>query len=268
MERIVCGWCQGQNDEGTKACQFCGAPMDATKKVTDSGWTEVPRLRDLAEFRFSGSVCQVDGEIVPVVEMNLAPGDSVFFDYHTMLFKEPAVPMESRQLASGGAFKRIAAGMPRYLSWASGPGRIAFSRDAMGEIVVLPLHPSMEIDVRNHSFVVASHSITYSFVQLPGMSNIMHGGAGAGMYLDRFVTTGEQGIVVLHGYGNVFSRTLAPGETILVEPGGFLYKDSSVTMTMQKQDVKTSTMRSNLYLAELVGPGRVGIQSMYHHHAG
>ena len=37
----------------------------------------------------------------------------------------------------------------------------------------------------------------------------------------------------------MFEKTLAPGEKILVEPGGFLYKDSSVTMNTVKQNVKT-----------------------------
>ena len=110
----------------------------------------------------------------------------------------------------------------------AGPGRIAFSRDAAGEIVTLLLHPSMEIDAREHAFLAASHSVRYSFERIKGLANILHGGSG--MYLDRFVTSGEPGIVLLHGYGNVFERTLAAGEKILVEPGGYLYKDSSVTM--------------------------------------
>ncbi|MGH9058675.1 MAG: AIM24 family protein, partial [Acidimicrobiales bacterium] len=143
------------------------------------------------------------------------------------------------------------------------PGRVAFSRDAAGEVVVLPLRPSMELDVREHAFLVASHSISYSFVRLKGMANVMHGG---GMYLDRFVTTGEPGILLLHGYGNVFQRVLAAGEKILVEPGGFLYKDSSVQMQTVQQNVKTGLLRHGMYLAEMTGPGRVGIQSMYVHH--
>jgi uncharacterized protein (AIM24 family) len=72
--------------------------------------------------------------------------------------------------------------------------------------------------------------------------------------------------MLLHGYVNVFERTLAPGEQILVEPGGLLYKDSSVTMNVRQQDVRTGLLRHGLYLAEMVGPGRVGIQSMYVHH--
>ena len=262
MERLVCTWCQGQSNDGATSCNFCGAPLDGSRKVTDSGWTEVPRLRDLAEFTFGSSTCQVDGEIVPVVEMNLAAGDAIFFDAHTMLWQQPGLRIESQSL--GGGLRRFTAGMPNYITWAQGPGRVALSRDAMGEIVVLPIHAGHEIDVRSHSFVVASHTIEYSFVPIGGgPRQSIH---GAGMYMDRFVTRGDSGILVLHGYGNVFERTLAPGEQILIEPGGFLYKDSSVQMELVQQNVKTSALRNGLYLQVMTGPGRVGVQSMYHHH--
>ena len=67
---------------------------------------------------------------------------------------------------------------------------------------------------------------------------------------------------------NVFERLLKPGEKIMVEPGGFLYKDASVTMQAVQMPVKTGLLRRGMYLAEMTGPGRVGIQSMYvHHHA-
>jgi len=147
---------------------------------------------------------------------------------------------------------------------ASGPGRIAFSRNAPGEMVVLPLHPGMELDVREHAFLLASHTIQYSFIRIKGLVNLLHGGNG--MYMDRFVTSNQPGLLLLHGYGNVFQKTLQPGEKILVEPGGFLYKDSTVTMNAVQQDVKTGLMRRGMYLAEMTGPGRVGIQSMYVHH--
>jgi uncharacterized protein (AIM24 family) len=262
MERIECQWCKAQNDSQRTSCATCGAPLDQKNLVTDSGWTEAPRLRDMTEFRFSNSSCQIEGEIVPVAEMALAAGDSVFFEHHTMLWKDAQVAMSA--MNTGGGLKRMLGGMPHVVSVAHGPGRIAFSRDATGEVVVLPLHPSMEIDVREHAFLAGTHTLTYSFERIKGLVNVMHGGEG--MYMDRFVTAGEQGLLLLHGYGNVFQRTLGEGEKILVEPGGFLYKDSSVTMSVAKQDVKTSTLRHGMYLAELSGPGRVGIQSMYVHH--
>ena len=134
-----------------------------------------------------------------------------------------SVPLTLMQLSGG--MKRAFAGMPFLISVATGPGRIAFSRDATGELVVLPLHPGMELDVREHAFLLASHQIKYSFVRVKGLTNILFGGQG--MFMDRFVTTNTPGLLILHGYGNVFERVLKAGESIMVEPGAFLYKDAS-----------------------------------------
>ncbi len=264
MERIECEWCQVHNEVGRTSCASCGAPLDMRKLVSDSGWREAPRLRDMTEFRFGASVCQVEGELVPVAELALGQGDVVFFEHHVMLWKDEQVPLSAMQ--TGGGVRRMFGGMPFVVSLAHGPGRVAFSRDAPGELVVLPLHPGTELDVREHAFLVASHTIGYSFVRIKGLANVLHGGNG--MYLDRFVTSGAPGMLILHGYGNVFERRLGPGEKILVEPGGFLYKDAAVQMQAVQMPVRTGMLRKGLYLAEMTGPGRVGIQSMYvHHHA-
>ncbi len=240
----------------------CGAPLDVRDKVSDSGWREAPRLRDMTEFRFSASTCQVEGELVPIAEINLAPQDGVYFEHHVLLWKDESVPVSS--LKTSGGMKRSIGGMPHIVTVANGAGRIAFSRDAPGELVVLPLHPGMELDVREHAFLLASHSIQYSFVRIKGLANVLHGGNG--MFMDRFVTAQYPGLLMLHGNGNVLERTLRPGEKILVEPGGFLYKDSTVTMQAKQMPLKTGLFSHSMYLAEMTGPGRVGIQSMYVHH--
>jgi uncharacterized protein (AIM24 family) len=106
--------------------------------------------------------------------------------------------------------------------------------------------------------------VAYSFVRIKGLTNLLHGGSG--MYMDRFVTQGGPGLLLLHGNGNVFERELKPGEKILLEPGAFLFKDSTVAMNTVQLPVKTGMFSRGMYLAEMVGPGRVGIQSMYVHH--
>jgi uncharacterized protein (AIM24 family) len=220
----------------------CGAPLDVRDKVSDSGWREAPRLRDMTEFRFSGSTCQVEGELVPVAEIALSPQDGVYFEHHVLLWKDESVPLSA--LPTTGGMKRTIGGMPHIVTVANGPGRIAFSRDAPGELVVLPLHPGMEIK---------------------GLANLLHGGNG--MFMDRFITAQQPGLLLLHGNGDVLQRTLRPGEKILVEPGGFLYKDSTVGMQAVQMQLRTGLFgRHGMYLAEMTGPGRVGIQSMYHHH--
>jgi uncharacterized protein (AIM24 family) len=263
LERIQCQWCQSMNEKTATACHACGAPLDIRNLVSESGWREAPRIRDMTQIQFSASSCQVEGEIVPVAEINLGAGDSIFFEHHVMLWKDLNVPLGVMQLSGG--LKRVFAGMPFIISVAQGPGRIAFSRDATGELVVLPLHPGMELDVREHAFLLCSHQINYSFVRVKGLTNILFGGQG--MYLDRFVAAGAPGLLMLHGYGNVFERRLAAGESIMVEPGAFLYKDSTVTMDVEFQRFSSGFFGgANMALARVTGPGRVGIQSMYVHH--
>jgi uncharacterized protein (AIM24 family) len=262
VERIECQWCRLQNEPGTTSCMTCGAPLDVRNLVSDSGWREAPRLRDMTEFRFANSTCQVEGELVPVAEIALANGDAIYFEHHVLLWKDEATPLAAMQ--TGGGMKRMLGGMPFVLTMAYGPGRVAFSRDAPGELVVLPLHPGMELDVREHAFLLANHTINYSFIRIKGLANLLHGGNG--MYLDRFVTQQAPGLLVLHGYGNVMERWLRPGEQILIEPGAFLYKDASVTMDAKQMPVKTGLLSRGMYLAEMTGPGRVGVQSMYVHH--
>jgi uncharacterized protein (AIM24 family) len=263
IERLKCQWCQGINEKIALSCQFCGASLDLENLVSESGWREAPRLRNMTEFHFSNSTCQVEGEVVPVAEVNLARGDAIYFEHHVLLWKDPAVVMTVMQMQGGT--KRMLAGMPFIISIAQGPGRVAFSRDATGELVVLPLHPGMELDVREHAFLLGSHNIAYSFIRIKGLRNILFGGQG--MFMDRFITQNASGLLILHGYGNVFERTLKPGETILLEPGAFLYKDSSVQMDVQTQQLTSGLFGgNNMNLAKMTGPGRVGIQSMYVHH--
>jgi uncharacterized protein (AIM24 family) len=264
VDRLVCQWCQSQNPADAVNCQSCGAPLDLKFKISDAGWMAAPRLRDETEIHFGNSAVQVDGQLVPVAEVNLAAGDSVFFEHHTLLWKEPHTQLGC--LALKGLAKRMIAGVPVVVAVAQGPGRVAFSRDNSGELVVLPLRPGQELDVREHAFLLGSQQVDYSYTRIAGLSNILFGGQG--MFMDRFVSKQDAGVVILHGYGNVFQRTLGPAESILVEPGGFLYKDSSVQMQTEIQNFSTGFFSAvGMSLMKLTGPGRVGIQSMYFHQA-
>ncbi|HTU74196.1 MAG TPA: hypothetical protein VMG38_11825 [Trebonia sp.] len=46
----------------------------------------------MSEFRFSQSTVQVEGDLVPVAEINLSPHDGVYFEHHVMLWKDESVP--------------------------------------------------------------------------------------------------------------------------------------------------------------------------------
>ena len=155
--------------------------------------------------------------------------------------------------------------MPFLISVANGPGRIAFSRDATGELVVLPLHPGMELDVREHAFLLCSHQINYSFVRVKGLTNILFGGQG--MYMDRFVTTNTPGTA---DPARLRERVRAPAGRGRKHHGGA----GRVSLQRFHGDHGGGVSKlgtglfggTNMSLARMTGPGRVGIQSMYVHH--
>jgi uncharacterized protein (AIM24 family) len=236
-QRIECKWCHAQSSTSAFSCDRCGAPLDARDSVSDSGWRQAPRLRDSTQISFGSSTIEVDGRVVPVAELNLDPADSVFFEHHVMLWKDDSVPMSV--MSTPGGARRLLGDLPFVLSVARGPGRLAFSRDAAGELVVLPMDPGVALEVRGHALLLASHTLTYSFVKVPGLRMALM--AGTGMYFDSFVAQSAPGVLVLHGYGNVFQRTLAEGETIQLEPGAFLYRDASVSMQVQNVDIGGSS---------------------------
>jgi uncharacterized protein (AIM24 family) len=233
-QRIQCRWCHAQSPSSARTCDRCGAPLDVRDAVTDSGWREAPRLRDLTQFHWSASGCQLDAGVVPVAEVTLAGEDTVFFEHHTMLWKDETVPMSV--LSTPGGARRLVSGMPFVLSVAHAPGRVAFSRDATGELVVIPVEAPAEVDVREHALVLASGSLGFTYEKIGGFRVML--AADSGMYLDRFVAQSAPGLLVLHGYGNVFERTLGEGETILIDPGAFFYKDSKVTMEVTSINMK------------------------------
>ncbi len=260
-QRLSCRWCRAQNPVSDRTCGRCGAPLDVRDTVTDSGWRQAPRLRDLTEVTFGTSVFQVDGTVVPVADVNLGAGDSVFFEHHVMLWKDEAVAMSV--MSSPGGAKRLLADLPFVLSVARGPGRVSFSRDSPGELVVMPIDPGIELDVREHAMIVATAGLTYSFEKLPGCKATLS--VGSGMYLDRFRAGDGAGLLLLHGYGQVLERTLGEGETIQVEPGGFLYKDAAVgveTVTHKLVAGDSQSASTVQGAKSLASRGRAGLKAL------
>jgi uncharacterized protein (AIM24 family) len=267
----TCQWC-GLTSTGTDfACPACGAAVDVRAVVTRSGWTELPGRRDMAKLQFGQSYCQIEGTYVPVADMNLSAADSVYFAHHVLLWKDPTVQVTSIGLK--GAWKRMLAGMPLIMTQAAGPGHIAFSRDFPGELISLPLQPGQTIDVREHLFMVATNAVAYDWFQSNIWFTTKDGDETEthyplGMFLDRFTAPSVPGLLLLHAGGNVFVRTLAPGQTILVKPTAFLFKDTTVQMHLHIER-PSGTWRSwrswgdRYFWLRLHGPGRVAVQSAF-----
>ena len=211
---------------------------------------------------FGGVTYHIDGELVPVLSVDVST-TPVYFEHHILLWKHPTVRISLKALK--GALKRMIAGMQIFVTQAAGPGVVAFSRDGAGHIVPIHLSRGQEIQVREHQFLAATDNIDYSFERVRGISNMLFGQTG--FFIDRFHGHQGDGVLWLHGYGNVFEKVLGAGESIDIEPGGWLYKDVSVRMETVIDRLTSGLFgaQANFIVNRFTGPGRVGIQSMYLH---
>jgi uncharacterized protein (AIM24 family) len=267
-----CPTCQAPLAPDAKFCANCGAPVPVATQV--GGYTEpVPETDNpRAPITLGDVSIKVEGELVPVVDVELGQQQTIYFEHHILLWKQPNVTLGFMGVRNAG--KRFFSGLQIFISTAKGPGNIAFSREAPGQIVALRLQPGQSVDVREHQFLLATSGVNYDFYWQTGLANIFF--SRSGLFIDRFTAQQGEGIVLLHGYGNVFEKTLGPGEMLDVEPGAWLWKDSNVQMNtisvLQSQGgggllgaLGAFVGGSALTLNRFVGPGRVGLQSMTYH---
>jgi uncharacterized protein (AIM24 family) len=220
----------------------------------------------ITEGKSPGVAYRLEGELVPVLHMALDGSMPIFFEHHVLLWKYPELKIGLHPLKKGLA-KRMIAGMPLLMLQVESPGEIAFSRDAPGHIVALHLPQGAGIVVREHQFLAATQNVQYDYARIKGFSNMMFGG---GFFVDNFLAGDGEGVVWVHGYGNVFEKTLEAGETIDIEPGCWLYRDHSVSMEQEVYGFKTGLLSGGgqLVFNRFTGPGRVGLQSAYYHPPG
>ena len=262
----TCRFCRLSSDASGPTCPNCGAPVDVREMRDDEGWVEQPAIRDMARIQVGRSQCQITGNYVPVAEMNLAPGDQVYFSHHVLLWADPTTQLATKPMKNG--WNRSLAGMPMVMMDATGPGRIAFSDDDPGELIAVPLEKGRSVDVSMHHFLVATAAVDYTWVNTGiwwaiGAKNHREYEYPRGRFTDRF-TAQERGLLLLHARGNTFIRDLGDREQIYVVPRSLVYKDRSVAMNIHME--RPASPRAHwqiIPMIRLTGPGRVAIQSQY-----
>jgi uncharacterized protein (AIM24 family) len=268
----VCRYCRLPSDASALSCPHCGAPVNVAERVSASGWEEQPGVRDMARIQFGRSTCQIEGTSVPTADFGLGEGDRIYFAHHVLLWLQPSVVLEP--LPMRGGWNRTLAGLPLVMLQARGPGHVALSQDAPGEIVIIPLQPGQQIDVREHRFLVASGNVAYDWFQSNVWFTTRSGDDTEthypmGKFLDRFRADGAPGLLLLHAPGNTFVRDLVPNQTICIQPSALLYKDPGVGMQLHFEYPNTggiswgSQYTNRTVWLRMWGPGRVAVQSVY-----
>jgi uncharacterized protein (AIM24 family) len=216
---------------------------------------------DPVKAEFQGGQYAVEGTLVPQLVFHLNGSEAVFFEHHTLLWKDAQTEITLKKLPGG--LKRKVAGLDFFMTRAHGPGRIAFSHDSPGKVVTLPIQPGHELHVREHMFLAATDNLDYTFERVKGVRNMLFGGSG--LFVDKFKSGGGEALVWLHGSGDLFEIVLGAGEQLDVEAGAWLYKDSSVQMEAITMGLKTGLMGGGGKLTwnRFTGPGRLCLQTMF-----
>lgn len=202
-----------------------------------------------------GIKVDVAGHLVPIVSLALDTSHAVYFEHHTILAK--GIDLQVGLMPVRGALRRMLAGLPVLLTKASGPGKLSLSRDGVGEIVALDLQGE-EVDVMEHRFLAASATVEYSAQRVRGIKNLL--GSGTGFFMDRFR---GNGLLLIHGYGDVLEIELAAGESIDLDPYAWLYKDAAVRMDTHLVGLTTGLFGgSGFVMTRFTGPGRLAYQSL------
>jgi uncharacterized protein (AIM24 family) len=215
--------------------------------------------------QFRGGVASISGTLVPKLVFELDGTGGVFFEHHTLLWKDAATNIELKKLPGG--LKRKIAGLDFFLTQSRGPGRIAFSHDAPGKILDHHLEPGQGLLVREHHFLAATENLDYTFERVKGVRSMVFGGTG--FFVDKFSASNGRASVWIMGAGDVFEAVLDANEQIDIEAGSWLYREASVRMEAVTMGLKTGLFGGGGKLTwnRFTGPGRIGIQTMFYNPA-
>jgi len=210
---------------------------------------------------------RIQGTTMPVLEVLLQPGESVFSEAGELSWMTQSIQMTTHtQFGGGGGFfgavKRVVGGgslfMTEYRAMGA-PGEIAFATKVPGHILPIEVGAGQEFMIHRHGFLCATDQVQIGV----GFQQSLGAGVfgGDGFVLQKINGYGTAWIELS---GEVIVKDLQPGETLRVHPGHVGAFSGSVSFQIQLvPGIKNIIFGGDgLFLASLTGPGRVWLQTL------
>ena len=199
---------------------------------------------------------EISGTVMQTVEIDLAPGDTMYSQTAAMCWMSDGVVMATN---TGGGFfaglKRSLTGGSFFITdfTAQQGGRVAFAPRFPGTILPRQLRAGESLICRKETFLCAEKSVTF---EIAWQQKI-----GAGFILQR---VSGPGTVFLDLSGEVVTKRLGPGERLFVHAGHVGVHEPTVSFDIQMVPGFGNILfgGEGLFLATLTGPGEVHLQSM------
>jgi uncharacterized protein (TIGR00266 family) len=210
---------------------------------------------------------QIIGSTMPVLEMQLAPGESIIAVSGELSWMTSSIDLTTTTQFGGGgglmgAFKRVVGGgslfMTEYKARATA-GKVAFATKLPGHIVPVDVAPGQTYMIHRHGFLCATPGVELSVGFQQSLGAGIFGGDG---FLLQKLSGRCQAFVEMGG--EIVTYDLAVGETLRVHPGHVGMFEASVNFGI----TRISGIRNMLFggdgifLAALTGPGRIWLQTL------
>ncbi len=206
---------------------------------------------------------KVIGQTVPVVEVKLNKGESMYTQSGGMAYQTEGIKMNTN--ARGGVMKslgRMFSGesifMANYTAETDG-AMVAFASTVPGAVVPVDLRnlPGGLI-MQKGAFLCAEQSVETSVAFTKKFTAGLFGGEG-------FILQKAQGngTVFLEIDGDVIQKELAPGEVLKVDTGNVVAFESKVSYEIETVKGLGNIFLGGegLFLTKLTGPGKIILQS-------
>jgi uncharacterized protein (TIGR00266 family) len=206
---------------------------------------------------------EISGTTMPVVEITLDKGESVFTESGGMAWMDDGIAMQTS--GKGGLGKmlgRALAGESLFMTTYTATRdaqQIAFVPEMPGSVLAIELNAGQSLIAQRNAFMVAQEGVEMQMHFRRKLGTGLFGGEG--FVMQRL--TGP-GVVFVEIGGEVVKRELARGEVLKVDPGHIAMMDTEVDfdIEMVKGLGNIFLGGEGLFLAKLTGPGRVWLQTM------
>lgn len=204
---------------------------------------------------------EIFGGNLPAVQIDLAPGESIYTQSGGMTWMTDGIRMETN-LKGGvmGGLGRMLTGESAFRATftAEQNAQITVASTFPGQILLLEVGPQKQYIAQKSAFLCATEGVDTS------VETVRAGGAffgGEGWLLQRIC---GQGLVFLEIDGSMREYDLKPGERMKVDTGNVAAYEASVSYTVERVKGFKNIMfgGEGLFLTTLTGPGKVWLQTM------
>lgn len=206
---------------------------------------------------------EIKGGNLPVVEVQLQPGEAVKCEAGAMLWMNQFMKMDT---TSGGGigkmFGRAISGESLFqniYTAQGGNGMISFGSCFPGSILAVEIAPGKELICQKSAYLASTMGVDMSIAFQKKITGGLFGGEG--FIMQRL---SGNGIAFVEIDGAAIEYTLAPGERMIIDTGHLAFMDSTCSLSVERAGggFKNLLGGEGFFNTVVTGPGRITLQTM------